>query len=230
VTVLESAFDANQYDIVDTCFLTSLSVVNTVCQGNLGPCATVKNQIKASAEVWDPYGGDFRLKPGSPAIGAGPGGVDLGALPFDASYAPLTPTAYCRTKQNSLGCKPRINYTGSPSISGGSFDVTCKQTLNNKQGLLFYGYQGKQVAYQGGKLCVVAPAKRTPVQNSGGNPPPDDCSGVYSFDFAAHMASGVDPALVPGQSVFAQWWYRDPNDPTGFTTGRSNALAFQVLP
>ena len=229
VKVIDTAFSWNQYDIADSCFATSLWVENTV-SGFPGPCAITINWIKGDAELWDPLGEDYHLKPGSPAIGAGTGGVDIGVMPFDPSYAPATPTNYCRSKKNSLGCKPRINFTGSPSITGGDFDVTCGQTLNNKLGLFFYGYQGKQVPYQGGKLCVVGPAKRTPVQGSGGNPPPDDCSGVYSFDFAAHMASGVDPTLVPGQSVFSQYWYRDPNDPTGFTTGRSNGLAFQILP
>jgi hypothetical protein len=31
----------------------------------------------------DPSGGIFNLRPGSPAIGAGIGGVDLGAIPSE---------------------------------------------------------------------------------------------------------------------------------------------------
>jgi hypothetical protein len=43
------------------------------------------------------------------------------------------------------------------------------------------------------------------------------CSGVLSIDFNGWIASGIDPALVAGQHVAAQFWYRDPQSPS--TTG-----------
>ena len=44
------------------------------------------------------------------------------------------------------------------------------------------------------------------------------------------MQSGADPALVPGVVVHAQYWARDPYDPTGFGTSLSDGLAFTLLP
>lgn len=44
----------------------------------------------------------------------------------------------------------------------------------------------------------------------------------------AHIRSGIDPALVPGRRVYAQWWMRDPASPS--TTGLSNAFLFGIGP
>ena len=131
---------------------------------------------------------------------------------------------------NSQGCLPAIGSTGSPSMAGAPFDITCSSVINNKLGLLFYGYQSKSLPYQGGTLCVTGALKRTPVQSAGGNPPPDDCSGLYSYDFDARIQSGIDASLVEGAVVFVQYWYRDPANSSGFTTARSDALAFTILP
>ena len=38
------------------------------------------------------------------------------------------------------------------------------------------------------------------------------------MDFKAFALSGVDPALVAGASVYAQYWYRDPADAYGSGT------------
>jgi hypothetical protein len=194
--------------------------------------------IATNPLLWDGPNGDFRLKPGSPCIDAGkptspkdPDGsvADVGALAYDPTYAP-PPSAYCTSKVNSQGCSPTIGSTGNASASGATFDITCANVLNNKQGLLFYSYTPKQVPYQGGYLCVQAPTKRTPAMSSGGNPPPDDCSGSYTFDFNARIQSGIDPGLVAGALVYAQYWFRDPQQAGFFTTGRSDALSFGVAP
>jgi hypothetical protein len=137
--------------------------------------------------------------------------------------------AYCQAKVNSLGCTPLVQGLGLPSATAPQpFDVEALQVLSNKNGLLFYGLAPKASPFQGGTLCVQAPLKRTPVQSSGGNPPPSDCSGVFSYDFNQRIRSGVDPALVAGEEVFCQYWSRDPASP--FTTGLTGGLAFYVNP
>lgn len=139
------------------------------------------------------------------------------------------PTVYCESEVNSAGCTPAIGSLGTASATLGSpFDIRATSVLNNKSGLLFYSFKPRQTPFQGGHMCVVAPTTRTPVQSSGGNAPPNDCSGVFSLDFNARIQSGVDPLLVAGEEVFAQYWSRDPADQS--TTNLTDALAFYIEP
>jgi hypothetical protein len=138
------------------------------------------------------------------------------------------PVAYCTAKLNSQFCLPAIGSVGFASASGGSpFLITAINVINQKNGLLFYGYAPQAVPFQGGTLCVLQPLRRTPTMNSGGSAAGTDCSGTFAFDFAARIASGVDPLIqVVGQRVNAQFWSRDPQDP--FTTNTTDALEFRV--
>jgi hypothetical protein len=138
---------------------------------------------------------------------------------------------YCTSKLDSAGCTPTIGSSGTPDANAGSgFTITLSNTLNQKNGLLFYGTHGpNSAAFQGGTMCVAAPTVRTPIQNSNGNAaPPDDCSGAFAIDFNVRIASGIDPALVAGATVWSQYWSRDPADP--FTTNLSDALRFTIQP
>lgn len=137
-------------------------------------------------------------------------------------------STYCTAQTNSLGCLPTIASTGTPSASGvGAFTITAQDLLNNRAGLLYYGFGEAALPFGGGWLCVQPPIARTPVTLSGGNPPPLDCSGGFQFDMNAWIASGVDPALAAGNiDVFAQFWSRDPGSPS--TTNLTDALRFYV--
>ena len=141
----------------------------------------------------------------------------------------VTPDFYCTGKVNSQLCLPAITVQGSPGATP-PFDIGAVNVLNNKNGMLFYGFAPSNLPFQGGHLCVEPPVRRTPVQLSGGNPPPSDCSGTYSCDFAALIQSGADPLLVAGAHVFAQYWARDPGDFTGHGTSLTNAVAFSICP
>ena len=183
---------------------------------------------------FDGAGHDYHLLASSGCIDAGdpsspldPDGsrADMGALPFDASYAPFT--TYCTAKINSLGCVPAMDALNSASLSSGRpFWVRCGNQLNQKNGLLFYGFAPKNTPYQGGYLCVQSPTRRTQVLNSGGNVGVDDCSGLFEFDFNALIQSGSDPLLELGTEIFCQWWARDPA--SSFGTNRSDALRFTI--
>lgn len=52
--------------------------------------------------------------------------------------------------------------------------------------------------------------------------------GSFHYDFNAHIRSGVDRQLVPGFTVYSQFWFRDPGTPGG--TALSPALQFRIQP
>ncbi len=167
------------------------------------------------------YGPDDR-------VGVICGGADTIHL-IHGLFGPAAPASYCEAKANSLGCTPAITWSGTPSASQpGPLDVGAVQVLNNRNGMVFYGFAPAALPFQGGALCVAPPLRRTPVQNSGGNPPPEDCSGVYSFDFNAWIQSGADPLLAPGVVAWAQYWSRDPSAASG--TGLTDALQIPIGP
>jgi hypothetical protein len=146
-----------------------------------------------------------------------------------------TPSIYCSAKVTSNACLPAIAFSGAPSATSGSgFVVFSNNVINNKSGLLFYGASGSaSMAFQGGTLCVATPIKRTPGVFSGGNPPPNDCSGVFSIDMNTFAVGGLGgsplPALTtPGTVVNCQWWGRDPGFVAPNNTQLSDGLQFVI--
>jgi hypothetical protein len=149
----------------------------------------------------------------------------------------LAPVAYCTGKLNSAGCVPQIGSVGMSSASAASgFVVQCTNVVNQKSGILFYRAPGARnaVPFQCGTLCVLSPVRRTPVQGSGGNVGPNDCSGSWSLDmncFAAGACGLVVPApelTVPGTQVNCQYWGRDAGT-VPCNTQLSDALEYFVL-
>jgi len=136
---------------------------------------------------------------------------------------------FCYAKVNSQGCLPSIGSTGTPSMTSASpFTISAMNVVNNQFGMLFYGFEPSEQPFQGGTLCAQTPVRRTFVLNSGGNPGPADCSGVYSFDMNSWIQSGADTDLIAGTRVVAQFWSRDPQSVT--PTGLTNAIDFVIQP
>ncbi len=147
-----------------------------------------------------------------------------------AVLAAIPITSYCTAKLNSLGCVPTIASNGTPSASSAApFNITASNVLNQKLGLLIYGYSQSIVPFQGGFKCMSDPTRRTPPQNSAGSPlPANDCTGVYTFDFNAWIQTNHDLTLVPCQEVDVQYWSRDFASPSA--TSLTNALSFVIAP
>jgi hypothetical protein len=168
--------------------------------------------------------------------------LETGAI--DADYALVVSgvecrpvSTYCAAKLNSLGCLPAISASGRSSATASSgFLIEARNVRNNKAGLLLYSVTGPAaLTFQAGTLCVAPQVKRTPVVTSGGNPPPDDCSGVFSIDmnaFAAGLAGGNPlPALtVAGTGVWCQWWGRDQGFQAPNNTTLSDGINYWVCP
>ena len=139
------------------------------------------------------------------------------------------PVNYCTAKVNSVGCTPSIGSAGMPTLSGADdFFITAADVLNNKPGVMIWSHAPNNVPFMGGILCVAPPISRTPHQHSGGNPPPLDCSGTYSYHFSqAYMASKF---IVPGMILYAQYWSRDTGYAPPENVGLTDGLKFHVWP
>ncbi len=143
-----------------------------------------------------------------------------------APVCPCDPAVYCTAQVNSQGCTPSIYTIGSPSMQVNTLRVNVANVINQQFGFLFWGRGPREVPLLGGWLCVAPPIVRTPVQFSDGNPPPDDCSGSFAFHF--HRAYALSKGLAAGDWVYAQYWSRDPADPTG--SNLSDAVRFLLCP
>jgi hypothetical protein len=130
-----------------------------------------------------------------------------------------------------------MSFTGIPSATNaGPFVVRATNAINNKNGLLFYGVNGRSsVPFQGGTLCVKSQIRRTGAVNSGGTVPPNNCSGIFALDMNAFAVSAGPPTpvaglKVPGTVVDCQWWGRDPGFAAPNNTQLSNGLEYTVGP
>lgn len=156
-------------------------------------------------------------------IGSGPGKIET-----FASLVLQPPATYCAGNSDSAGCTPNISTSGTPSsTSAAPFFVDTTDVLSNKFGFLLYSLEATNQPFHGKRICIGAPRRRTPQQNSSGTPNVADCSGAFSFDFNGRIQSGNDPALVAGREVFAQYWYRDPQAVIG-KSALSDAVRFTI--
>jgi hypothetical protein len=156
--------------------------------------------------------------------------VDAGGNTTVARYGPELPEpqVYCTAKLNSLGCIPAISIVGHPSASyGNGCTVSVSNLIGNKNGLFVHSTAGAQaLPFHSGFLCVQVPLKRHALHDSGGTG--TQCAGVLSEDFNAYIASGADPALVAGATVWLQAWSRDPGDQFGDSL--SDAISATIWP
>jgi hypothetical protein len=121
-----------------------------------------------------------------------------------------------------------VTTSGSPSASSNApFEIRADEVVSARDGLMIYGFGARKVFLGGGYLWVQGPIRRGNVMNSGGTGA-NDCSGSFSVDFNARIASGVDIALVPGTRVNAQFWFRDPAAVA--TTNLTSAVEFSIQP
>ena len=81
--------------------------------------------------------------------------------------------------------------------------------------MLFYSLGSPAVPAQTiyGALCTDSSLRRTVAVPSGAGSG-GLCGGTFEFDFNAWIAGGTDPALIIGETVVAQYWYRDGGAPS----------------
>lgn len=153
-------------------------------------------------------------------------GMNSGSAHVFRAGAPIA--TYCTAKVNSLGCTPAISLTGIVSTATPSgATLKCVQLVGNKSGLFFHSTTGPAGApFHAGYLCLKPPTKRHAVLAAGGTG--GTCTGSLQQDLNAYIASGADPALTAGKTVWLQAWARDPAAP--FTDSLSDAVTTTVAP
>jgi hypothetical protein len=141
-------------------------------------------------------------------------------------------TYYCTAKTNSQGCLPAIDTVGFPSLSDAApFTVLAVSLVNQMNGNLFLSRTGAAaLPFNGGLLCLAAPILDTPLVHTGGSAVGLDCSGSLSFDLNGWLQAGGAPGLVAGDTLWAQYFYRDIPHPDGTGTGMTAALELVVQP
>jgi hypothetical protein len=138
------------------------------------------------------------------------------------------PSTYCTAKVNSQGCTPVIEPSGAPSLTvGNAFRILARGIINRQFGLLAWSAAPDVKPFFGGTLCMASPVIRTPVQWSGGSPPPAvDCTGTFDFHFSqAYMGQFL---IAPGITLHGQYWYRDPFHIDELGVGLTDALSFEI--
>jgi hypothetical protein len=232
--VFGSVLWGNDQDIWDNTFIYKKVEFSAGLDGNGVWTGYGPGNVIGDPGLWSVEFHDFWLLPGSPCIDAGdptaeydPDGTpaDIGALTYDPAHF-YGPVVYCTAKPASGGCLPAISATGTSSFwSPVPFHVGATGIVENVLGILIHAPSLAQVPFQGGSLCIGGTILRTAPQFSGAGGAP--CTGGFQFEFNAYVQSGV-PSLNPGDIVFAQYWFRDPNDPLGFSSGLSDAVRFGI--
>jgi hypothetical protein len=127
---------------------------------------------------------------------------------FSLTSSCSTTGTYCTAKMTSTFNLPAIAFTGSPSQSAGTFQVTLAGAIANVPAIVVWGDNPDSAPFNGGILCIAPPLTRGPMTLTSG-------AGTASF------APTILPSDV-GKLRRYQWWFRDPGD--AFGTGLSNGL------
>jgi hypothetical protein len=145
-------------------------------------------------------------------------------------YGPCGTTfSHCAPSTTSIpGCQAAIGATGSPSLANPTgFTISSGSVPGGKIGICFFGKNGSAsipFGTQGGSICVQPPFVRSAAKLGGGTH--GVCDGNYNFTL--HDLINVSSIIVPGTTINAEIWARDPASADGFLL--SNGLGFTVCP
>jgi hypothetical protein len=79
-------------------------------------------------------------------------------------------------------------------------------------------------------LVLAPPIRRLPLDRTRGSPTGVDCSGHLEVDFNAWISQGADPGLVPGVTVYAQFWTTDDGFAPPGNYGLTDAIDLTIQP
>jgi glucose/arabinose dehydrogenase len=138
-------------------------------------------------------------------------------------------TSYCVGAPNSFSNGAVIGSFGSFDIGDNNFNLSIAGATPNQFGFFFYGGAQTQVPGGDGFLCVASGFFGLHRLL-----PPDVIDGLGTstrhVDFTTFPAGQGPGTILPGTSVYFQFWYRDPGGPGGTNYNFSDALAAVFCP
>lgn len=153
---------------------------------------------------------------------------------FLVDRASFAPWSYCTPGTTTNACAAQVSATAQPSVSAANACVLSVANVDGQaSGLIFYSVAGALLRpwspTSSSFLCVKAPTRFSPIQNSGGTA--GECNGGFSLDWHAYQAANPGALGNPwsaGDKVFVQAWFRD--QPAPKTTSLSNAIELTYAP
>lgn len=162
---------------------------------------------------------DFSAATGGPSDGE----VLFGGNPLGPTWSSETPFAtWCSSaafgvgKLTSLGGRPRISSSGSPSVASVNFELRVSDAVPLRSGLFFHGSAPASAPFLGATRYVATPFQRLPVIQL-------DATGAGVSPFSISAAAA-------GSQRYFQFWFRDPAQSDGTNAGLSNGLAVWFCP
>jgi hypothetical protein len=143
------------------------------------------------------------------------------------------PVNYCTAGKSASGCAPTLKSVGfaSATVDKG-FVIYCTNVEGQKDGIFFYGQNGRQAAPWGNGTsfqCVTPPVKRSGLRTGKGSN--GKCDGWAQKDMnTVWCPSCPKPSPMVGTKMQAQFWYRDPRNTSNQTTSLTNAIEFDICP
>jgi hypothetical protein len=176
---------------------------------------------------WD--GSRSAFQSGSNALVAGPPDDKSDVFLRDENVQSVPVVAYCTAKTNSLGCQPAMSTSGICSFTFGTpFFVTSQFERSHQPAMMVWSTAPAALPFSGGFVCVQLPMQRTPLQSTGGTSAANDCTGTCSYVFTPQYAQAR--GVSPGDTVYAQFWSRDPVGASVRRVNASDAIAFTWAP
>jgi hypothetical protein len=188
----------------------------------------------AHADTWvrwapNDKGAQGQIGTGSAGSWTVQNGTEL-ALQVDGRF--LGAQSYCTAGVSASGCTATLSTQGTPcAATGFGFFVNATGVEGDKDGLFFYGTNGRQANAWGNGTsyqCVVPPVKRSGLLTGSGTA--GACDGSFSQDLNALWAQNPLKNPGTGATVQLQLWHRDPFNTSNQTTSLSDALEFTIRP